>query len=82
LHASTPNASHSIQGSFDDRISLMIYLTDLDVSGNNFTGEIGRGVLFLPQIARLNLANNRFTGTIDTALQCAPRGGARGCVSG
>ena len=46
----------------------MIYLTDLDASGNRMYGPIGRGMFFLPQLARLNLANNKFTSTLSTSL--------------
>jgi hypothetical protein len=57
-----------LTGGFDDRISLMTFLTHFDVSGNKLSGSIGRGLWFLPQIARVNLANNNFTGTLNPSL--------------
>jgi len=49
-------------------MSLMIYLTDFDASSNRLWGPVGSGLFFLPQLARLNLANNRFNGTISSDL--------------
>jgi hypothetical protein len=46
----------------------MIYMTDLDISGNGLSGPIGRGMFFLPQLARLNVANNNFTSTLNPSL--------------
>lgn len=55
-------------GELTDGISLLVYLTDVDASSNNFTGPVGAGLFFLPQLARLNLANNNFTGNLDQNL--------------
>jgi hypothetical protein len=60
--------THSLVGEVNDGISLLIYLTDFDASGNHLTGAVGSGLFFLPQIQRLNIANNRFTGTLDPNL--------------
>jgi hypothetical protein len=45
-----------------------VYLTDVDASYNNLTGAVGSGLFFLPQLARLNLAGNKFNGTLEPEL--------------
>jgi hypothetical protein len=58
------NRLNSIEGKIDVGVSLLIYLTDFNAASINLTGGVGRGLFFLPQLARLNLANNRFNGTL------------------
>jgi hypothetical protein len=69
-HSHTPARRNPLrlEGDLNDGISLLIYLTDLDASGNKLGGAVGSGLFFLPQIARLNLANNDFAGTLDPNL--------------
>lgn len=50
------------------RIGLLIYLTELDASSNQFSDIIGEDLFFLPQITIINLADNQLTGTLPPSI--------------
>ena len=62
-----------LTGPLTTKISLLIYLTELDASGNLLDGAVKTGIFYLPQLARLNLASNRFSGRLEADLGCGAR---------
>jgi hypothetical protein len=69
-------------------VSLLVYLTEIDASGNNLTGAVSSGLFYLAQIERVNLANNDFNGARarpawrPRAAAHAPMRGSMGLLHG
>jgi Leucine-rich repeat (LRR) protein len=58
-----------LNGSLASAITLLTYLSQLNLSRNRLQGTLPLDIWYLPQLARLDLSHNKFSGGLSSAVQ-------------
>lgn len=58
-----------LNGTLASAITLLTYLSQLNLSRNRLQGSLPLDLWYLPQLARVDLSANNFTGGLSSAVQ-------------